>query len=87
MLSFLCMCMCMCAGQFNAQPQDVSVPSPHFSVLVLLPMRVDHLILPNKRTDPRRPAHFESVLQPSKSGVSSTPLIVTAVSHSSMLIL
>jgi hypothetical protein len=62
--------------QFNAQPQDVSVPSPHFTVLVLLPLRVDHLQLPNRRTDPRRPAHFESVLQPNKAGVRlSTPSI------------
>jgi hypothetical protein len=38
-------------------------------VLLLLPLNVDHLTLPSTKPDPRRPAHFESVLQPSKTGV------------------
>ena len=54
--------------KFNAQPQDVASPSPHFAVLVMLPLRVDHLTLPSTKPDPRRPAHIESVLQPSKTG-------------------
>jgi hypothetical protein len=60
---------CLALRQYNAQPQDIARVSPHFTVLLLLPSRVDHLTLPSTKPDPRRPAHYESVLQPSKTGV------------------
>jgi pyridoxamine 5'-phosphate oxidase len=61
--------------QYNAQPQDIARVSPHFTVLLLLPSRVDHLTLPSTKPDPRRPAHYESVLQPSKTGVRARNVV------------
>lgn len=62
--------------QYNAQPQDIARVSPHFTVLLLLPSRVDHLTLPSTKPDPRRPAHYESVLQPSKTGVRTRNVVI-----------
>jgi hypothetical protein len=66
--------------QYNAQPQDIARVSPHFTVLLLLPSRVDHLTLPSTKPDPRRPAHYESVLQPSKTGVRARNVVCIALS-------
>ena len=49
-------------------PQVQDTISPHFTVLLLVPTRVDQVLLPASKPNPKKPAHYESILQPSKAG-------------------
>eukprot|EP00455_Lapot_gusevi_P017087 TRINITY_DN1900_c0_g1_i1.p1 TRINITY_DN1900_c0_g1~~TRINITY_DN1900_c0_g1_i1.p1 ORF type:complete len:239 (-),score=35.98 TRINITY_DN1900_c0_g1_i1:74-790(-) len=52
--------------RYEPQPMSAEVPSPHFVVLLVQPIKCDHLTLPSYQRDIRKPIHAESLLQPAR---------------------